>query len=414
MAYNFLPYNQDQLFLLPVSIREWVSEGSLARFVSDVVDGFDEEGKLGGFYEQYRTDGWGRASYHPCLMLKVLLYGYALGMTSSRKFAQALEHDVAFRYLAANQQPDFRTISDFRKRHLQALEGLFATVVELCEQAGLVKLGVVAVDGRKVPGNASPRQNRTREQLAAEVRKYLRDVEETDRREDALYGPDRRGDELPEELRTDEGRRRKIRQLLAELDAEKAAAVEEQEQRVEAYQEAEAGGGKKRRGRKPKPLSERKLKKLDEKRRNLTDPDSRLMQRRGTWLQGYSGQALVDCTSQIIVAQSVTNEVNEHEQLPVLLSQCNELIGRHPKKCLADAGYWCEANGALDSQLDTDLYIAVERKTTGRKYRVSSCRKHRECGRSWRPSQLVSCTVNARPAWSPYSVRCGPVACSDS
>src|SRR3972149_6447172 len=141
MAYNFLPYDPDQLLLLPPSISEWVGEGSLARFVSDVVEELDTDGRLAAFYAGYREDGWGHPGYHPRMLVKVLLYGYCCGVTSSRKIARALENDVAFRFLAANQQPDFRTINEFRKAHLDALEGLFVEVLRLCREAGLARMG---------------------------------------------------------------------------------------------------------------------------------------------------------------------------------------------------------------------------------------------------------------------------------
>ncbi|MBA4158768.1 MAG: transposase [Gemmatimonadetes bacterium] len=147
MSYNFLPYEPEQMFLLPPSLTEWVREESLARFVSEVVDELEREGRLAAFYARYRADGWGQAAYAPRMMVKVLLYAYCTGVVSSRLMAQALEGDVAFRYLAANQQPDFRTLSDFRNEHREALEGLFVEILRLCREAGLVKMGRVALDG---------------------------------------------------------------------------------------------------------------------------------------------------------------------------------------------------------------------------------------------------------------------------
>src|SRR6266545_977822 len=169
VSYNFLPYAQDQLLLMPPSLTEWVSEDSLARFVSELVDAMQARGELAAFFAAYRVDGWGRAAYHPCLMIKVLLYCYAVGVRSSRRIAQALEHDIAVRYLAANQQPDFRTIADSRKDHLAAFEQLFAAVLTLCQAAGLAKMGVVALDGRRVAGNAALDQNRTQASLEREM-----------------------------------------------------------------------------------------------------------------------------------------------------------------------------------------------------------------------------------------------------
>ncbi len=167
MAYNFRPYVLDQMYLMPPSISDWVSEASLARFVSEVMDEMDKEGKLVSIYRRYREDGWGNAPYHPLMMVKILVYGYCVGVTSSRRIAQALETDISFRYLSANQQPDFRTISDFRKDHLKSLEALFVEVLALCREAGLAKMGRVALDGRRVAANAVLDQNRGAEGIAA-------------------------------------------------------------------------------------------------------------------------------------------------------------------------------------------------------------------------------------------------------
>src|SRR5688572_4019979 len=170
MSFNFLPYDQSQLLLMPPALQEWVGTGSLARFVSDVVDELDERGDLESFYAQYRTDGWGRPAYPPRMMIKVVLYGCSVGVRSSRKLGQALEQDVAFRYLAANLRPDFRTLAGFRTQHAEALDGLFVHVLQLCREAGLVKLGHVALDGRRVAGNAALERNRTKAELLEIVR----------------------------------------------------------------------------------------------------------------------------------------------------------------------------------------------------------------------------------------------------
>jgi transposase len=161
MSYHFLPYAQEQMYLMPPAITAWVAEGSLAWLVSEILEALDRDGTLAPFYDQYREDGWGSAAYHPLMMVKVLVYGYSVGITSSRRLAQALEDQVAFRYLSANQSPDFRTIAEFRKRHLTALEGLFVRVLRLCREAGLVTMGRVALDGRKVVANAALADNTT-------------------------------------------------------------------------------------------------------------------------------------------------------------------------------------------------------------------------------------------------------------
>ncbi len=213
MSKTFLPYYPEQRLLLPAALQEWLPPDHLACFISDVVDQLD----LSAITERYEEQRAG-PPYHPRMMVKVLLYGYCTGVASSRRMAQRLHEDIAFRVLAANNTPDFRSISDFRKAHLEALSGLFLQVLALCQRAGLVKLGHVALDGTKVRANASKHQamsygrmKEKEEQLAAEVEELLRRAGEVDEEEDRRYGKDRRGDELPEELAFREGRLRKIR-----------------------------------------------------------------------------------------------------------------------------------------------------------------------------------------------------------
>lgn len=364
MSYNFLPYAQDQQFLLPPSLHEWVKEESLERFVSDLIDHLDEAGRLAVFYASYREDGWGHPAYHPVMLVKVLVYGYAIGVRSSRKLARALETHVPFRYLAANQQPDFRTISDFRKQHLEAFEVLFEEVLALCREAGLAELGRVALDGRRVPGNASLARNRTRAQLREEVQQILEEAERIDAEEDEEYGPDRRGDELPEELQTREGRLRKLKEAQARLDAEEAELKEAQAEKIEQREREERASGRKKPGRQPKPPDEVEL--PDTKRVNLTDPESQVLSTRNGWVQGYNGQAMVDCESQVIVALDVTNEVNDVQQLGPLLERCEAVNGRRPQQVVADAGYWSEKNAKLEDE-ETELFIATTKDSKRRK-----------------------------------------------
>lgn len=364
MSYNFLPYAQDQQFLLPPSLHEWVREDSLERFVSEVIDHLDEEGRLQPFYATYRSDGWGHPAYHPVMLLKVLVYGYVIGARSSRKLARRLERDVAFRYLAANQQPDFRTISDFRRKHRKAFEELFEEVLALCREAGLAEMGRVALDGRRLQGNASIDRNRTREQIRAEVERILEEAERIDAEEDAEYGPERRGDELPEELRSQQERLRKLKEAQARLDAEEAELKAEQAEKIRQREEEERETGRRKRGRKPKAPDEVEL--PAERRVNLTDPESQILKTRKGWIQGYNGQAMVDCKTQVIVAQDVTTEANDVGQLGPLLERCEEANGRRPKQALADAGYWSEGNAELEDQ-QTELFIATTKDWKRRK-----------------------------------------------
>ena len=229
MRKTYLPYDPDQQLLLPAALREWLPDDHLAYFISDVVDQLDLS-EITSRYEQERRGG---PPYHPRMMVKVLLYGYCIEVASSRRIAQRLHEDIALRVLAANNTPDFRTISDFRKDHLAALSGLFLQVLALCQRAGLVKLGNVALDGAKVRANASKhkamsyrRMKEKAAQLAAEVAELLRRAQEVDE-EDRRYGKDKRGDELPEELAFREGRLQKIREAMAALEAEAQAAAEQ-------------------------------------------------------------------------------------------------------------------------------------------------------------------------------------------
>ena len=285
MSKTYLPYDPDQQLLLPAALQEWLPEDHLAYFISDLVDQLDLS-EITGRYEQERRGG---PPYHPLMMVKVLLYGYCVGVSSSRRIAQRLHEDIAFRVLAANNTPDFRTISDFRKDNLEALSGLFLQALALCQQAGLVRLGHVALDGTKVKANASKhksmsyqRMQEKEAQLAAEVAELLRRAQAADDDEDRRYGKDKRGDELPEELAFREGRLEKIREAMAALEAEAQVAAE----RAEAA------------GRKHPGVPD------DKAQRNFTDAESRIMPAAGgkDFLQAYNCQAVVDSAHQVIVA----------------------------------------------------------------------------------------------------------------
>ncbi len=406
MAYNFLPYDTNTMFLLPPSIADWVRDDSLARLVSQVVDDFDGEGRLELFFKRYRRDGWGHPAFHPRMMVKVLLYGYCVGVQSSRRIARALETDIAFRYLSANQRPDFRTLAQFRKDNLKAFEGLFSEVLRLCQEAGLAKMGRVALDGRKVAGNAALDRNRTKAAIEEEIAKILAEAERTDREEDEQYGEDKRGDELPEELSTESGRATGLRRARARMEEndreEKAreaaerekkeaeareakrreaerlsrleearrqleeierAAKEEQARKIAERQKAEEETGQKKRGR--KPLSPEEVVNHEAKA-NITDPDSRILKSKKGYLQGYNGQAMADCDSQVIVSCGVTQEANDVKQLIPMLERCLEQAGRLPIETLADAGYCSDANLAQDGR-GTRLFIATTKDWKQRK-----------------------------------------------
>lgn len=363
MAFNFLQYEQRQNFLLPPSLLEWVREDSLECFVSELIDQLEATGRLVSFYENYRSDGWGRAAYHPRMLVKVLVYAYCRGITSSRKIEKALESEVAFRFLSANQQPDFRTVSDFRKDNLAKLQGLFVEVLRLCQAAGLAKLGRVALDGRKVAGNAALDQNRNKEALEAEAKRLLTEAERVDAEEDRKYGKDKRGDELPEELRDPRSRMQRIAEACARLEEAERQEKEKQKKKVEKRKREEQETGKKKRGRKPKAPE----KVADNKKKaNITDPDSRILKTRRGWTQGYNAQAAADCESQVIVAEDVTQEENDVKQLGPMLDRCEEQAGQRPEVVLADAGYWSEDNARLEDER-TELFVATTKDWKQRK-----------------------------------------------
>ena len=327
-------------------MQEWLPEDHLAYFISDTVDQLD----LTDITTRYEQERRGGPPYHPRMMVKVLLYGYCAGLASSRRIAQRLHEDIAFRVLAANNTPNFRTISDFRKDNLAALSGLFLQVLALCQRAGLVKLGHVALDGTKVKANASRHKamsyRRMKEQearLAVEVAELLRRAQEADAEEDHRYGKDKRGDELPEELAFREGRLRKIREAKAALEAE-----------AEAQAEAEGGNHPGVPG--------------DKAQRNFTDPESRIMPGPGgrDFQQAYNCQAVVDNAHQVIVAARATNQPSDKGQAPVMMEETIDNVGAVPREVSADAGYYSAK--AVDElyALGVDPFVAPEQTRHGR------------------------------------------------
>ena len=346
MSKTYVPYDPDQQLLLPAALQEWLPDDHLAYFISDVVDQLD----LSSITARYEGERRGGPPYHPRMMVKVLLYGYCVGVASSRRIAQRLHEDIAFRVLAANNTPDFRTISDFRKDHLAALSGLFLQVLGFCQRVGLVKLGHVALDGTKVRANASrhkamsyKRMKEKEAQLAAEVAELLRRAQEVDDEEDRRYGQDKRGDELPEELAFREGRLEKIREAMAALEAEAQAAAEAE--------------GKEHLGVPD-----------DKAQRNFTDAESRIMPGPGgrDFLQAYNCQAVVDHAHQVIVAARATNQSSDKQQAAAMMQETIDNVGAVPREVSADAGYY-SAKAVDDLQaLGVDPFVAPEQTRHGR------------------------------------------------
>ncbi|UOO96998.1 transposase (plasmid) [Halococcus dombrowskii] len=364
MTSNFIRYDQDQQHLLPKNVAEWVEDDSLERYVSDVIDHLDNEGRLDPFYPEDRADGRGRPPFHPVMMLKILVFGYCIGVRSSRKLDRLLERDVAFRYLAANQHPDFRTISLFRKNHREEFEHLFVEILRLCREAGMAEMGEVALDGRRVQGDAALDQNRTREQITDEIHDILDEAAEIDEAEDDEYGPEQRGDELPEELREQEDRLNRLREAKDRLDAKEQQLKDEQAEKIRQREQEEEEMGRKKRGRKPTPPEEVEL--PEDTKANTTDPASQILKTSNGWKQGYNGQAMVDCDTQVIIAQDITTDANDVQQLKPMLENCEEVNGKRPEMALADAGYWSKANAQLADE-QTELFIATTKDWKRRK-----------------------------------------------
>lgn len=376
MGKSFVPDRVDQTLLFPPSLHDWLPEGHLARFLVDVVNALD----LSAIYASYEEkDGRGGSAYLPEMMVRVLLYGYATGVYSSRKIETRTYEDVAFRYLSADEHPDHDTIADFRKRHLEALAGLFTQALQLCAKAGLVKLGHVAVDGTKIKANASKhkamsygRMREAEKQLKDEIEALLKRAAETDAAEDAQYGKGHRGDELPAELRRRESRLKKIQQAKAELEQEAREQAEHKQAEAEAKQalrrEQEKRTGKKVRGAEPKAPDPETAEPKATAQRGFTDPQSRIMPEganKGAFVQGYNAQAAVDSEAQVIVAAEVTQEANDKRQLVPMLNQVEQNMGRKPERASADTGYWSDANVSDESVAGIDLHIATERDKHG-------------------------------------------------
>jgi transposase len=341
MAYNFLACDHDQAFLLPPDLREWLPTEHLAWFVLDVVDQLD----LAPFLRAYRADGHGHPAYDPKTLLGVLLYGYAIGVRSSRQIERRCIEDLAFRVLAGNQAPDHVTIARFRVRHEQALAGFLVGSLRLCAAAGMVKLGTVALDGTKVAANAANTASHTLDKLEREVAEILRQAAEIDQREDREHGQ-ARGDQLPAALASKAGRLARLRQAKALLEAEAAERQRRYQQRVAALAAAARAKGK-------QPRAHIKPRRRDEARNpkataNVTDPDSRFMHTRRGSVQGYNAQA-VTTLEQVIVAAELTQQANDLQQLEPMLAATTATLGaagipQRPGRLLADSGYWTIAN----------------------------------------------------------------------
>ncbi len=390
MSAPFREYDPDQTLLFPPSLRDWLPDNHMVYFVLDLVQSLalgaiyahydfvevkDEQGQVIG--RRAKTNR-GQPAYDPRMMTALLIYAYVTGTPSSRQIEKKCQEDVAFRVLSANQKPDHDTIAEFRRIHLEALSGLFMQVLRLCQKAGLVKLGHVALDGTKVKANASKhkamsyeRMLETEKRLEEEVAKLLAKAQAVDAAEDEQYGKDRRGDELPAELARRESRLAKIREAKAALereakeraarDAEAARAKNEERRRKEEET------GKKSGGRPSEVPDPEKAVPEPKAQRNFTDPESRIMKDGATkaFEQAYNAQAAVDGEAQVIVAAAVTQQTNDKQQLVPMLKKTEENIGRLPEKASADAGYFSEANVTDPKLQGIDLHVPPDRQKHG-------------------------------------------------
>ncbi len=343
MAKTYRTYLPEQDFVLPPSLRDWLPEDHLAYFVSDVVDELD----LSAVESIYEKEERGQPPYHPRMMTKILLYGYCVGVFSSRRIERKLTEDVGFRILAAGNEPDFRTISDFRKLHLAALQGLFDQMLQIALRAGTMKLGQVMLDGSKVKANASKhkamsygRIQEEEKRLKEEVRRLLKQAEATDGEEDARYGRDGKGgDELPAELARRETRLERIREAKRGL---------EERAREQATRKGEP---------------EEKAQPKDTMQYNFTDPESRIMPGGDGFVQAYNTQIAVEPNFQLIVANGVTQDTNDKQQLKPVVEAIREQAGQKPQEVVADSGYCSEANLKFLEKKNIEGFIATDKES---------------------------------------------------
>jgi len=366
MSKTYRPWDPDQQWLLPPSPKAWLPEGDLVYFVMDVVRELD----ISAITDYYERSDKGFPPYHPRMMSMLLLYSYCCGVYSSRRIQARCERDAGYRVIVGTDVPDFRTISDFRKIHLQALSGLFLQVLALCREAGLVKLGHVALDGTKIKANASRhkamsygRMKQEDERLAKEIDALLAQAEQVDREEDSRFG-NRRGDELPAELARRENRLKKIRQAKAALEERARVKAEEEKARQKPSQESQEPTPPAK-GRKKSPPAPK-----DKDQYNFTDPTTSIMKANNKgWDQCGNAQAVVDGDNQIILAADVTNQPNDKRQVQPMMGQAVENMEatQSPEDdaaigaALMDSGYFSEENVDWLKEHEIDGYVATER-----------------------------------------------------
>jgi transposase len=362
MIKGYKPYNHNQIYLFPPAPQDWLPKNHLVFFIGDLVDNLD----LTAIEKEYEKESRGQPPFHPALMTKILFYSYCRGIYSSRKIATAVYEEVAFVVLAGGNRPDFRTINEFRRRHIKSLPGIFVQILSLCEKAGLVGLKHVSLDGTKINANASKhkamsygRMKTEEQRLEKEIKKLLEKANHLDLKEDRIYGRDRQGDELPDELAFQETRLAKIKEAKAALEEEARLAREEDQKK---------GNNDNDKNNDPPvpPRARAKYKKKtgepdDKAQLNFTDPESKIMKNSDkAFVQAYNAQVVVDSKTQVIVSADVTNQAADSQHLPMMLEKMKENTGCYPRELTADAGYFSEKNLKW-LKGKTDAYIPGEK-----------------------------------------------------
>lgn len=366
MAYNYTECNRDQIYLLPPDMKDWLPEGHLVWFLLDAVSQMD----LSAFHAAHRVDGKGQKAHHPEMMAAVLLYAYCQGERSSRKIERFCLESVPYRILAADTTPDHCAFARFRQRHAQTMKVLFVEILRLCAEAGVVKVGKVNLDGTKMKAKASLSANRTEKALAEEIDRMLAEAEAEDAQEDEAFGTDKRGDELPEGLRTGKGRLARLQEARERLERSRLEAEGAQREKLEKRAHQEQQTGHKTRGKPPKSV-EAVRKEQKERKANATAPETRILKTQAGYVQGFNAQAV--CTDeQIIVVADVIDQENDQGQYHAMMKQALEnataVLDKEEAKIdigRADAGYCNVAD--LEKECDHEIVMATKKDWKRRK-----------------------------------------------
>jgi transposase len=358
MAHFFREPDRRQRFLLPIDMMDWLPEGDIVHVIVDAVGLMD----LSDFEATCKIGRAGQPPFAPAMLLALLIYAYSHGVRSSRAIERLCRRDVGYRFIVGDDVPDHSVIARFRQRHAKRMKGVFLQVLELCREAGLIRLGLVALDGTKVKANASLDANRTASTIGEQIDRVLAEAEATDAREDRQFGPEASGPAMPGDLKRRGDRLARLKACQEKLQAQAAAAATRQEKKIAAREAEEKAAGRRKRGRKPKEPDPS----VDpDTVANTTDPESGILKTRRGWVQGYNAQAVVT-TGQIILAADVTTEANDVRQLSGMIDQAQAnaeaVLGEEAVlgAAVADAGYWSEANAERQTE-ECELFIATQK-----------------------------------------------------